>query len=422
MFAACAAAGIIVASCSSDETLAEVVQQEELAQEPSQPVIPLELLVSDGNATRGTVLADVSSLQLFSTRNGAATPWLSGETFVKSDGKWGPESEETDVDWSTKGGNAYDFYAINDANNVTEDGEGNKSYNFGVAEGRCFTYKVPTAWASQKDLLVGSALNLNKEQVDMKMIHGLAAIKEIKLNCRSAVEEGGYPGYFFRVNGIKLCGVSTTGTYTFPSTENTGTYKNEEDNIIKNKGRGTWLVDNTAKDTYEVPVTNSGLFYLESETVLPINGGEYGDRLYLLPQTITKDDSNVENNSGWHVTGPYVELDVLCFTDPMIDSDPGDSYDAENGFAIGRIGSTKALVEENWFTTSEEYLNGNDTNPAGAGYGKVWVPLTVTLLPNGTYRLNVDLSLGIYDPQFTATKPTDSGLVPVFDGFTPTLK
>ena len=142
----------------------------------------------------------------------------------------------------------------------------------------------------------------------------------------------------------------------------------------------------------------------------------------MLPQTITKDDSNVENNSGWHVTGPYVELDVLCFTDPMIDSDPGDSYDAENGFAIGRIGSTKALVEENWFTTSEEYLNGNDTNPAGAGYGKVWVPLTVTLLPNGTYRLNVDLSLGIYDPQFTATKPTDSGLVPVFDGFTPTLK
>lgn len=237
--AACAA----FVACSSNDDL---VQQKPDVPEETVEGTPLTIKVTD--ATRGTdwTASSLPSFSLYTVRinpddNTKIDRWLgtnengaSKGQFFQGDGNGNFTSGTLDgttftpspVAWEN---GTWDFYALSnkDAESLFDFAQsgGEDLEDFARANGRNFTYTVPTDYNSQQDLLVGAALGKTNDgnDVEIPFYHALAQIGQIVLTFGKKDESNAE--FYFIIKKITLHNIKTTGTYTFPDTWNNTTYK-----------------------------------------------------------------------------------------------------------------------------------------------------------------------------------------------------
>ena len=372
------AASAAFVGCSSDEDLAQVPEIVE-EETPVFQGYPMHVSASAGEDTRGTDLDGDSfdAFTMYSNMAKGSTPWDKGVAFTKGT-SW--SAGTTDVSFPDNT-NSYYFYGVSDAANITKtDGKPDIST---VGTSFNFTYQIPTAYADQKDLLVGKTTGSGSDGKvnftdDNKFTHALAKIQAIKVyaNTTKLAEKGftDYAKYSFRINGIRLCGLKKVGTYTFGD-------------------ETPWAVSGSGDD-FEITLKASELtfanmaFTPDAENTkhsLPLND----DGLYLIPQSVT--GSIVPDGEGYAVSGAYVELDAQVFVDSDDPENPGSGW--------------YHCCNDN----SPMYFNSD--NSTDAGFGTIHVPLKIDISAGAGkgYTLVIDLGQGIImDGMYEAT--------PVFEG------
>ena len=381
--AALVAATTAFTGCSKDEDLAQVPEVAPAMGDPEPFTFPMFVSATTGGETRGTDLTSSSfaAFTMYSNMTGSAS-WNTGVAFTKGT-SWGAGSVDTSFPDNT---NTYTFYGVSDAANITKT-SGNPNISEVTAESFSFTYQIPTTYADQQDLLVGKTTGTGADGEvnftgDNKFTHALAKIKAIKVYCNidKVDNAGDKVNYRFRINGIRLGGLNTVGTYTFGS------------------GWGSL----SGNDVFEVPLTASGLTFGAMEfqpgakataVTLPLTD----DGLYLIPQVAAGAVASV--GTSYEITGAYAELDAQVFFYSDYETSP-------------ELGGAYRVGENLWsgFEWDEESSDA-------VGFGKIRVPLSFTITPNNGYTLVLDISRAvIYE-----NEGSDAGTAvsePIFSGAT----
>ena len=374
--AAFVAATAAFVACSSNDDL--VQQKPDVPEEMIEEGTPMTIIVSD-LASRGTDFSSTNPLTKFKLYSSLDSYWTAGKLMEYKNDAWTTNNSLT---WPDEA--EHTFFAIN----VEEDTEfADIAENSGAGDDHpdlpvvtattcTFNYAMPQSlkpnatddyWCDSenlKDLLVakttGSSTTGDPEgSLTINFTHALAQITAIKVyaNAQRLVkkEYADYPNYRFRVNGIRLGGLKSVGTYTFdanPAWEVSGA--DTEFTIPLKTSELTF-----GKTTFEPGTVDDGIS-------LTFNDGG----LYLIPQTAAGEI--VSNGStGYIIDGAYAEFDAQVFV-----------YD------LGDMGWYHCCVDEdiNFFDAD---------NSEAAGFGLVRVPLKFTLEPGKGYTLVLDLSRGI---------------------------
>jgi len=275
--AALVAAMTAFTGCTSEEELAQVVQKTDTG-------IPFTInaTTSDG-ATRATDATSLSTFQLYAYDE-TATPqwWISNVTFNKPGNTWEGTWTDGTPNWPTTA--ASDFYAVSNnvaaSDNVTGD----------ITTGS-FNYTLPTAVASQEDLLVGYASGTSATSVNISLKHALAAVTSAKLrfNARLTGANDKQSTYVLIVKSITFHNFINKGTFTFakdaaaPGAWNTASLT--EAQWLDNTDKANITVNVNKTFNYTVPAAKTTATVNRSATDCItewiINLTDY---IYLLPQ------------------------------------------------------------------------------------------------------------------------------------------
>ena len=385
---------------------------------------------------------------------------VSNGTVFNNDGS-GNFASASSINWQD---GTWDFYAISDATfpdeAVPSPGTGVRSAEHLDASPRTFTYTVPTAYADQTDLLVGAAIGKQQSNGDVSIpfYHALARIEKFmvyfkQLKANDKIESNNKR--CFLIKSITLKGVKKTGTFTFPtswsddpatwatatSTTNpwslgatTDDYTieladfervgSDPNDPIKIFTEYTNPLSTDASQNIPTGMANTDRggtgvpnYFTPNNTriELPIAAGDEG--LYLLPQELNSTVTPAAGNT-YTITGPYVEIEGLIFTNP----DAWDAVAEYIGYAEDEItGGDDAAAEAYFAAAADEAftaLKQGEYGSAAVGGGicnnynftnnttmsKFACPISVTLLPNKRYALNIDLS-------YIMTQPTQGDYV-----------
>lgn len=229
--AAAGAMSLLLASCASDEPVANVNNTPE-------NLISYSAGISNQTRAFNSYCASImpESFNVWAhIDNDDNTLYISGDLINKSgdsyvaavDRYW-PEDDET-----------LSFYAYADAENTFK-------YNNGAPKFENYTIKDDVA--EQLDLMYAVTKEVaNKQTVNLNFRHALAQV------CYKAANEN--PNLTVTINKITVAGLANQGTYTFP-TESTAT--NYESHAgaepVEELNRGTWVLDADRSASYEVNV------------------------------------------------------------------------------------------------------------------------------------------------------------------------
>ena len=182
LMAALLAATTAFFSCSSDETLAEVLPEEPQPAEvlPTDSGIPLTVTASTGNDTRAAELtnSNFNSFQLWAFEG--ATPWV-GNAYDEENRQVGKEMEkDAETGWNAPGANWPNLNTDSKFYAISADYSSNNALTPHIEKGNAsFTYTVASDAADQEDLLVGSttaSTATNNGKVDIEFDHILSKL------------------------------------------------------------------------------------------------------------------------------------------------------------------------------------------------------------------------------------------------------
>ena len=380
---------------------------------------------------------------MYTIANGGTERWLGANDegsskgqFYKNDGSGnfvsGTQENETftasSVAWKQTG--AWDFYALSnkDATSYFDFAQsgGADLEDFARETGRNFTYTVPTDYNSQKDLLVGAAMNksMSGGDVEIPFYHALARIEKIMVNFKQLKNDNKLASNstkYFLIKSITLKNVYTTGKFTFPD----GTWAAPDGNSWSNLATpGDYVIEltdferengnikvfdeivdpNNTDASENIPTglatgtkrgtTNEPNFFAPGtgRHELPIAAGDEG--LYLLPQALSSTITGTAPN--YTLSGPYAEIEGFIFVDNT-DWDTVDEYlnDGDYVAAAETADNTALEISSGYSNWTGKANNYGFTH--GATMGKFYCPITAfpttsPLLPNKRYVLNIDLS------------------------------
>ena len=387
--AAFVAACTAFVACSSDDDL--VQQKPDVPEESVEEGIPMTVKVAD-LASRGTDLT-TSTLENFTLYSTMTSAWTTGKLFGKdAGGNW---TTNSDLSWPDD--NTYTFFGISDVDNLADlDDDSHKDVPVVTASTCSFNYAMPQEekasdpgnyWCNSEnlpDLLIAKTACSSKSgdpagTLTVEFQHALAQVTGIRVYANAArlaaKDYKDTPTYRFRINGIRLGGLKSVGTYTFDEAT-------------------PWAV--SGDDTeFTIPLTASELTYAKTTftpgtkddgILLPLTDGG----LYLIPQTaVGAIGSN--GSGGYQVDGAYAELDAQVF--------------------VFNSASKTTINDDGWYhcCADDSQMYFDEEGSTDAGFGTLRVPLKFTMNPGIGYTLVLDLSRGIImDGAYEAT--------PVFDG------
>ncbi|SFW48332.1 Fimbrillin-like [Prevotellaceae bacterium HUN156] len=405
--AAFVAATAAFVACSSNDDL--VQQKPEVPEEMVDEGTPMKIIVSD-LATRGTDFSSTNPLTKFKLYSSLDSYWTAGKLMEYKNDAWTTNNSLT---WDDE--DEHTFFAIN----VEEDDEfADIAENAGAGDDHpdlpvvtattcSFNYKMPQSlkpnstdeyWCDSenlKDLLVAKSIGGAKYEpvyndpvngetkyeagsLFVNFQHALAQITGIKIyaNEQRLVNKGFEDCvlYLFRINGIRLCGLKSVGTYTFDAPTPWAVSGDDTEFTIP-------LTELTyAKTTFRPGTLDDGI------SLTLTDGG-----LYLIPQVADGSIAS-DGSGGYQVNGAYAELDAQVF--------------------VFNSAAKTTLDDDGWYHCSESDapLYFDEDNSNDAGWGKVRLPLKFSLDPGKGYTLVLDLSRGIiWEAAFTEHQP-------VFDG------
>ena len=246
LMAALLAATTAFFSCSSDETLAEVLPEEPQPAEvlPTDSGIPLTVTASTGNDTRATMLtsSNFDSFQLWAFEG--ATPWVGNAYDAEGDPQSGTAMTKTSGSWNAPGANwpspssNSNFYAISapTSNNLTPQI---------TQTSQSFTYTVPEDAAQQVDLMVGAATasaQTDNGKINIDFRHILSKLMfTFKLDALSikGLDVTTAMGFGMEISSVTLHNLYNTGEFTFSSSYN-------QETATDNSTIGSWEAQGTA--------------------------------------------------------------------------------------------------------------------------------------------------------------------------------
>lgn len=258
LMAALLAATTAFFSCSSDETLAEVLPEEPQPAEvlPTDSGIPLTVTASTGNDTRATMLtsSNFDSFQLWAFEG--ATPWVGNAYDAEGDPQSGTAMTKTSGSWNAPGANwpspssNSNFYAISapTSNNLTPQI---------TQTSQSFTYTVPEDAAQQVDLMVGAATasaQTDNGKINIDFRHILSKLNfTFKLDPLDLTGGGlnviSGMGFNVLINKVTLGGIKNEGKFTFASGY-------DQETATDNTEIGSWDSDESAAEkTVVIPFT-----------------------------------------------------------------------------------------------------------------------------------------------------------------------
>lgn len=388
MAAFVAATAAFVACSSNDDLVQQKPEISEASEDNVEEKVPMTIVVSD-LTSRGTDFNDtdhpLTAFTLYSNMNAS---WVNGKPFTKPNDSWTVDG--ADLSWEN--GGPFTFYGVSDVTNLTKVTVGTQSVpqTPTVSENTVsFGYTMPQElrpkddpddeqeadryWCNSEnlpDLLVSKntgSSSLNDGKLTVDFTHALARIKEINIYANTTRLEAletpitDHQMFRFRINGIRLGGLKSVGTYTFGATT-------------------PWTV--SGDDTeFTIPLKQSELTYAKTwfkpgadkttGITLPLTDGG----LYLIPQTAA---GEIVGTGSYEVSGAYAELDAQVFV-----------YDNAAYTTLDDIG---------WYYCCEDFdpQTFKEADSEQAKFGLIRVPLKFTLAANNVYILTLDLSRGVY--------------------------
>lgn len=308
-------AALAMASCSSSEDVAQNVQtpSQELKFFPAVEGTTRGAIETTASISKFYVYADGDLKDAITEGSNYSAAW---QAVNKVGTVWTPQAKmwwATDTELGKVAEGTFTAFAnaLDNAGDPMEEADANK---------KLVDVTVPTALASQKDLVVAYNAGKRTDFISGVPLHFRHALSQIVVNATYAndadVSTDNYPELVVKVKGIKFVNLATTGTLTLPTASTAA---------------------GNAYDPVWASVTGSAEFASAAATELTlanaaqyIDDSESGHPLLLMPQTTAA----TTNLAATPTTGAYlmVEVDI----DEKVSGNavyPKDGYTGNGGYA-----------------------------------------------------------------------------------------
>ena len=370
-----AVAGLALASCSNDETVA--VNQSDVN------AISFRTSVAGQTRAADITTANLAAFKAYAIVNGTSNVYFAEDVFTKVSSTFNSSTKHY---WPASG--ALDFYAYAPTTST--------QFTHGTTETLSFTVTPSTTPSAQVDLIVANTNNKSKDGVYESIKHYGA--DGIPLNFRHAESKvvvrfkNGQANMKIDVQAFKIVNVAGSGTYTYTAASNTSTDGNDNGTRLTNQ----WTENTTYNTTYTgtpgamnqlAPSTTTAVYLQDDGTATTTENANLA--MILIPQTTTAVAAYTANtvDAALEANKSYIAVKMIIRNNDSLD----DGTDSPSTNTKGTI----------------------IANCTGDGDWAIW-PVAFTWTPGMKYIYTIDLGDGGYWEKEHVAGDTD--LDPVLDG------
>ena len=369
-----AVAGLALASCSNDETVAV----------NNGDAISFRTTVAGQTRAADITTANLSSFKAYAIVNGTSNVYFTEDVFTKEGSTFNSANKHY---WPSSG--ALDFFAYAPTSNTQLTGHSSETLVFTVTPS-------PEDISTQVDLVVANTNNKSKDGVYNTTKHYGA--DGIPLNFRHAESKvvvrfkNGQSNLKIDVQAFKIVNVDGSGTYTYTAASNTSTDGNDNGTRLTNQ----WTENTTYNTTYTgtpgamnqlAPSTTTAVYLQDDGTATTTENANLA--MILIPQTTTAVAAYTANtvDAALEANKSYIAVKMIIRNNDSLD----DGTDSPSTNTKGTI----------------------IANCTGDGDWAIW-PVAFTWTPGMKYIYTIDLGDGGYWEKEHVAGDTD--LDPVLDG------